>query len=1170
MLGVWLCATATFAQLNTSDDWDLPGNPGLETKTITVSANDAAFGSASVTTVTNFGTDVYPVGSTLSLSATPATGYQFVNWTVGETVISTTATATYVMPDQNVSVTANFKPNKYTVTFVVDGETVQSEELDFGTAITAPADPEKTGYTFKGWDKAVDATVPASDVTYTAVFTVNSYEVKFTVEGEDYSKSTLEYGATITTPAEPTKTGHTFSGWTTDNTVPAHDVTYNGTWTVNMYNVTFNSDNGTENIVNTQEYGSVITAPADPEKTGYTFNGWSPSVTDATVPANDITFTALWNINSYKATFIIDGVESSSNIEYGAEITAPTNTSKEGYTFKGWSPAIDERMPANDVTYTAQYEVNKYTVTFVADGQNIYSESLEYGSVITAPDAPEKTGFNFDGWSPVVDATVPAHDVTYTAQYGTGAYKVTFMVDGNIYQSSSMDYGQTIVLPANDPQKTGYTFQGWENYTEGATVPAEDITYNAVWQINTYSLTLDLNYTSESQTTFMYNYDYNAAIPEVQNPEREGYTFDGWQPAIPTNMPAENVTYTAQWKINKYDAVFMADDKEYSKATFEYGALIVAPDGQPTKEGYTFNGWDFTAGETTMTAGDMTFNAQWTVNQYNVSFNVDGDITSSTLDYGTAITAPADPEKTGYTFTGWTPAIAATVPANDVTYTANFKINQYNVTFIVDGETVKSESLDYGTAITAPADPEKDGFVFDGWTPEVTTVPAEDITFTATWKDGKFSNIVIEDGTTYVIEEDKTLNAANVDITAATQTSPMTTIINDGEFNADKVTINLVIPNGQWSFIKFPCDVPVAELKNSQVGTSWQIRRYDAAARANAEFDNVWVTLTNDDVVKAGEGIIIQSRRDDSEVKTSTFSFTTENAEAAAKILNGKSADIALKANNSTYASNAGWNLVGNPYLTYFDTRFVSNSDAPIIVWEKNTYRAYSPSIDSYILSPFQAYFVQTAEDATVTFDAKGRQANAEVRANESKSRRISAINTAKIIDLSLTDGDNVDYTRIAVSDEASANYEIGLDAVKFMSMDTDVPQIYTTSEDTNYSINVRPADAGTFNLGFYFNKSGEFTINVENAGVEFAITDSESGEVIVLGGDTNSYTFTAEAGASAKRFIVNFDVAQATAINGVATAKQTNEIFTLQGVKVADMTQPGIYIVNGEKKIVK
>ena len=191
--------------------------------------------------------------------------------------------------------------------------------------------------------------------------------------------------------------------------------------------------------------------------------------------------------------------------------------------------------------------------------------------------------------------------------------------------------------------------------------------------------------------------------------------------------------------------------------TYAYGALggtyatqIVQTDEKaiepdvPSRQGYQFTGWylddtkyDFNAAVT----GDMTLTARWTVNQYTITFDTDGGsaVAPITQDYGTAIAAPANPTREGYTFMGWNPVLPATMPAENMTIKAQWRINQYTITFDTDGGSeIAPITQDYGTQITAPADPTREGYTFIGWDKAIpATMPAESITITAQWKDSE-------------------------------------------------------------------------------------------------------------------------------------------------------------------------------------------------------------------------------------------------------------------------------------------------------------------------------------------------------------------------------------------------------------------------------------------------
>ena len=203
-------------------------------------------------------------------------------------------------------------------------------------------------------------------------------------------------------------------------------------------------------------------------------------------------------------------------------------------------------------------------------------------------------------------------------------------------------------------------------------------------------------------------------------------------------MPAENMTVTAQWEINQYTIIF--DAAGGSKTTLisqDYGTNITAP-ADPTREGYTFLGWDKEIPKT-MPAHNMTIKAKWKVNSYTITFDTAGgsEIAPITQDYGTAITTPADPTREGYTFIGWDKAIPKTMPAENITIKAQWKINQYTITFDTNGGSeIAPITQDYGTAIAAPANPTKEGYTFVGWNTEIpATMPAENVTIKAKWKD---------------------------------------------------------------------------------------------------------------------------------------------------------------------------------------------------------------------------------------------------------------------------------------------------------------------------------------------------------------------------------------------------------------------------------------------------
>ena len=670
----------------------------------------------------------------ITLSAKPATGYQFVNWTVKgrEEAAATTAEYTFI-PTADVELVANFKPLQFVVKFIADGIVVSEQTLDYGAPIEAPEAPVKEGCTFQTWGAA--ETVPAEDVTYTATYMVNKYKVTFKIDDEVISEESYEFGAAIVVPELPAKEGYSTTGWgEVAETVPAEDVTYTATYTVNKYKVTFIAD---EKVVSEEslDFGAAITAPEAPAKEGYSFQTWGEVA--ETVPAKDVTYTATYVINQYKVTFIADEkVVSEQSLDFGAEIEVPELPTKEGYSTTGWGE-VAKTVPAEDVTYTATYTVNKYKVAFIADGKVVSEETLEYGAAIVVPELPAKEGYSTTGWGEVVE-TVPAEDLTYMAIYTINQYKVKFIADEKVISEQTLDFGAAIVVP-EAPAKEGYTFKTWGEVAE--TVPAKDVTYTASYDINQYKV----KFVVEGETVKEETLAYGAAITAPAIPNKQGYEFSGWDNPVGT-VPAADITFTGSFVVNAYKVTFTVDGAVYNEIKVEFGKAIVVPDS-PTKEGHTFSGWSEIPA--TMPANDITITGKLNINQYTVKFIVDEKVVKEEkLDFGAAIAAPADPSKEGAAFTGWSPAVDKIVPAKDVTYTAQFSVKSYTIKFIAGGSIIDVATLAYGAKITAPEAPAKEGYTFSGWKEVPETMPANDVTITGSYEINQYTVKFVVDGET--------------------------------------------------------------------------------------------------------------------------------------------------------------------------------------------------------------------------------------------------------------------------------------------------------------------------------------------------------------------------------------------------------------------------------------
>ena len=227
---------------------------------------------------------------------------------------------------------------------------------------------------------------------------------------------------------------------------------------------------------------------------------------------------------------------------------------RAGYTQVGWS-TVDggEKVYGFEDIYTKNealtlypvWNTNKYTIAFDTNGgSEIAPITQDYGTDITAPDNPTRKGYTFKGWDKEIPKTMPAENITVKAQWGINQYTITFDTNGGSEIAPiTQDYGTEITAPDN-PTRKGYTFKGWDKEIP-ETMPAENMTVKAQWEINQYTITFDTNGGSEIAPITQ---DYGTEITAPDNPTRKGYTFKGWDKEIPETMPAENITITARWK----------------------------------------------------------------------------------------------------------------------------------------------------------------------------------------------------------------------------------------------------------------------------------------------------------------------------------------------------------------------------------------------------------------------------------------------------------------------------------------------------------------------------------------------------------------------------------------------------------------------------------------------
>ena len=328
-------------------------------------------------------TDMKPHNNILTLRGALFTrkGYTQVGWSTvdgGEKVYGFEDVYT-----QNEALTLYpvWNANQYTITFDTNGGSeIVPITQDYGTEITAPDNPTRKGYTFKGWDKEIPETMPAENITVKAQWEINQYTITFdTNGGSEIEPITQDYGTKITAPDKPTRKGYTFKGWDKEipETMPAENMTVKAQWEINQYTIAFDTNGGSEIAPITQDYGTEITAPDNPTRKGYTFKGWDKEIPE-TMPAENITVKAQWEINQYTIAFDTNGGSEIAPItqDYGTEITAPDNPTRKGYTFKGWHKEIPETMPAENITITARWKDTEKPTGEIIIGTNKWNEFL--------------------------------------------------------------------------------------------------------------------------------------------------------------------------------------------------------------------------------------------------------------------------------------------------------------------------------------------------------------------------------------------------------------------------------------------------------------------------------------------------------------------------------------------------------------------------------------------------------------------------------------------------------------------------------------------------------------------------------------------------------------------------------------------------------------------------
>ena len=420
----------------------------------------------------------------------------------------------------NMTFTAVYQQtvNQYTVTWNDwDGTQLKSEKIAYGETPAysgenpSRADDEKATYTFNGWSPAISPVT--GNVTYTAQYTENikSYDIFWKNEdGTPLGTDRVRYGETPAFSGTPTKEGdaqytYTFTGWDPEVTPVTGPAVYTAVFqrTVNQYTITWKNEDGSVLKSEQVDYGTMPSYTEEtPTKEGdaqyrYSFKGWTPEPVAVTA---DITYTAQYEqiVNTYKVTWVVNGVTVETNVEYGAKPSfngeGPTKEPGEDehctYRFLGWVIGTDENgediflddntTVTGEMTCTAKFEkvMDTYTITWKDwNGTILKTAKVEYNNVPAVPDErPSREPdaeyrYTFKGWSPEIVAAT--EDAVYTAQYEPTArvfYTVTFDANGGdgTMEPQKFEVGVDTCLKANVFTRANYKFTGWNTAADGS------------------------------------------------------------------------------------------------------------------------------------------------------------------------------------------------------------------------------------------------------------------------------------------------------------------------------------------------------------------------------------------------------------------------------------------------------------------------------------------------------------------------------------------------------------------------------------------------------------------------------------------------------------------------------------------------------------------------------
>lgn len=459
------------------------------------------------------------------------------------------------MPGEHLTIYVLREKETFSITFLdLEGNVIETHHFLFDAPVDIenPEVTEVTGYTFVSWSRELPDHMPNEHIIIEALYDINTYILTIQIGEEKIFQDVFDYlEEIIIDPTIIVKeiTGHSFVSWSEDIplNMPARHVDIHAIYEKNTYTITYYVDETVYEVIDYLFLDDVISI-SNPVKEGYTFVSWNEEV-PLHMPANDLEFTAIFEINDYQIIFK-DGEEAIDTRTHTFEtsledVSYPEAPLKEGHTFSNWNQELPSHMPAYDLIIEAIYEKNTYTITYVM-GEVSESQNYLYLDDITAMTPIEITGYTFTSWDEVIPEVMPSRDLMFQAIYTPTAYTIT--LNDNEEVTSFMYTIEDETFELSPVTLEGHTFTGWYDAIEGQYITeitkgsTGDVSLEAVYEINTYTLTIQV---FDEVTTL--TYEYGESIDTIEDPSIEHYQFIGWSLVIPEFMPAEDVMIEARF-----------------------------------------------------------------------------------------------------------------------------------------------------------------------------------------------------------------------------------------------------------------------------------------------------------------------------------------------------------------------------------------------------------------------------------------------------------------------------------------------------------------------------------------------------------------------------------------------------------------------------------------------